>query len=414
MSGWYPKYTTDGHYLVSGAGELFVNGQSLNVTGWQPTPFDGSWIVYNGGPGTGIVALNLDTGESEHAYPLELIELAGGGGLWAGRDASRNAVIVSDGRVIENAGQPSISALGVLTYRTGDEQIEPSICRSAIAWGDGRGRLLAERFNVRGATDVTVGPAEHRPILLDTPEGAFNFCMAGTSLHLRPLFGSDGYEPPAVLTGNDRNINAHAVYADPWVLMAWQDTSGNLLTWSVRLTDERKPLGAVAPPPVPDPEPPPMSVPDYSAEFKSFVEPRLRHLVGDEQGTRAVCFEAVNAWVAEKRKSDPRVGLLIANPPATNVRNRKPDIVAYNLGNGTCQLVDVIGDSEGHDGKPRAGWSLVPEHEAGIRSMAEFASPYPVGDVPDPPPPPPDVPPTDGDVIARLTRIEAILTRHFK
>jgi hypothetical protein len=417
VSGWYPKHTDDGRYLVTGAGELFVNGESLNVTGWQPTPFDGAWIVYNGGPGAGTVALNLDTGESEQVYPLELIELAGGGGTWAGRDASRNAVIVSDGRVIENAGQPSISALGVLTYRTGDDRIEPSICRSALAWGDGRGRVLAEQFNVRGVTDVTVGPAEHRPVLLDTPEGAFVFCMAGTSLHLRPLFGSDGYEPPDVLTGNDRNINAHAVYADPRVLMAWQDTSGNLLEWSVLLTDPRKPLGSVAPPPsTPTPEPDVMDMPLNAWRVIEAMHAKFAHTFPqDENGARSFTEMVIQQLVF----SDPLGGWCWKR--ASEGRPASKDCTARQI-DGRFEGWDIL-SAAGHNG-PRVLASYPPPYHDLIAEgpqvpitvgpVNHLGAPLPQPPEPQPPVPQPPVPPTDGDVIARLIRIEAILTRHFK
>lgn len=160
-----------------------------------------------------------------------------------------------------------------------------------------------------------------------------------------------------------------------------------------------------------------MSVPDYSADAAAFIGPRLEWIPGDENATREKSFDALNAFAAHLRTSDPRVGLLVKTGGA-RVRDRAADIIAYNLGNETCQLVDVIGDSEGHDGAPTVGWSLVTDH--GIRPIFEWAAPYPVsGPTPEPEPQPepepepkpqPQPQPPAVDLSAVLAELAAIRT----
>jgi hypothetical protein len=120
-----------------------------------------------------------------------------------------------------------------------------------------------------------------------------------------------------------------------------------------------------------------MDVPDYSAFARQFLSTRLKRFDGDFEKTRAHSFEQLNALANALReeKNDPRVGLLEKKGGA-RVRDRASDIIAYDLGNGTCQLLDVIGDSEGEDGVPRAGWGLVAESEAGKRAISEWKLPF--------------------------------------
>ena len=120
-----------------------------------------------------------------------------------------------------------------------------------------------------------------------------------------------------------------------------------------------------------------MSTPDYSSFARAFLGPRLQRFPGDPEKTRAHSFEQLNALANALRqdKNDPRVGLL-AKTGGARVRDRASDIIAYDLGNGTCQLIDVIGDSEGEDGTPRAGWGEVPDHEAGKRNISEWRMPF--------------------------------------
>lgn len=120
-----------------------------------------------------------------------------------------------------------------------------------------------------------------------------------------------------------------------------------------------------------------MDVPDYSSFARQFLSARLKRFDGDLEKTRGHSFEQLNALANALRqdKNDPRVGLLEKTGGA-RVRDRASDIIAYDLGNGTCQLLDVIGDSEGEDGVPRAGWGLVPDDEAGKRPIAQWKAPF--------------------------------------
>jgi hypothetical protein len=131
-----------------------------------------------------------------------------------------------------------------------------------------------------------------------------------------------------------------------------------------------------------------VSLPDYSQFVREFLTPRLQRFEGDVERTRSNSFEQLNACVSQLHKRDPRVGLLEKTGGA-RVRERAADIIAYDLGNGTCQLFDVIGDAEGEDGRPRAGWSAVEASRQGIRSISEWRAPYDPAPISEPGPTPP-------------------------
>lgn len=126
-----------------------------------------------------------------------------------------------------------------------------------------------------------------------------------------------------------------------------------------------------------------MPTPDYSSFAREFLASRLKRFEGDFERTRAHSFEQLNALANALRldKSDPRVGLLEKTGGA-RVRDRASDIIAYDLGNGTCQLIDVIGDSEGEDGIPRAGWGEVPDDHAGKRPISQWRIPFDATPIP--------------------------------
>jgi hypothetical protein len=140
-------------------------------------------------------------------------------------------------------------------------------------------------------------------------------------------------------------------------------------------------MPAAVPQPASTPAPPAVShptaeaIPDYSAFVRSFLAPRLLRYSGDPERTRAHSFELLNVCCLELRRRDPRVGLL-EKIGGARVRDRAADILAYDLGNGTCQLFDVISDSEGADRMPTPGWAKVSDHEAGIRPIDQWKPPY--------------------------------------
>ena len=129
-----------------------------------------------------------------------------------------------------------------------------------------------------------------------------------------------------------------------------------------------------------------MPVPDVSVRVRSFLAPRLRRL-GSTEATRANSFAAVRDACLDLRASDPRWGVL-AKTSGDNVGGYAADIHAYDLGNGTCRLVDVVDDAEGEDGAPSATWSLVPDERAGVRPIAQWRVPPGASPVPSEPPAP--------------------------
>jgi hypothetical protein len=106
----------------------------------------------------------------------------------------------------------------------------------------------------------------------------------------------------------------------------------------------------------PKPDPAPMSIPDRSAEAAAFLAPRLRYVKGDKAATSEATFAAVNALCIEFRKTDPRWFLLVKDPGQNNVRLRGVDVLLYQINATQAQVLDVVGDGDGHDGPPWPTW----------------------------------------------------------
>lgn len=158
----------------------------------------------------------------------------------------------------------------------------------------------------------------------------------------------------------------------------------------------------------------PVSVPDRSGEAAAFLSSRLVHVPGNEDATREKSFEAVNALCQEFRKTDTGWGTLFKSA-GDRVRERAADVLLYRLNASEAQVVDVVGDAEGHDGPPRPGWSV-----KDIRRIDEWRPPYPVGgDDDDPGDTDPPAPPVDDEglklwmanIEQRVTALEAEVTK---
>lgn len=120
-----------------------------------------------------------------------------------------------------------------------------------------------------------------------------------------------------------------------------------------------------------------MAVPNEYQLVCDVIGPRLR-LVGDEEDTRRNTFEAVNDGCHEARLTDARWGLLVKTGGA-QVEQRAADVWLYNLGNGTAQVVDIVGNAEGA-APPEGGARTAPVPswgEADIRQISEWVEPYP-------------------------------------
>lgn len=119
-----------------------------------------------------------------------------------------------------------------------------------------------------------------------------------------------------------------------------------------------------------------MAVPYEFPFVQSAIGPRLR-IVGDEQQTRENSFKAVNdACVQLRATKDDHWGLLKKTGGA-NAFGYAADVWLYDLGNGTAQVVDVVGNSEGAappEGGPRT--APVPSWgEKDIRQISEWSVP---------------------------------------
>lgn len=446
MTGWFQRLNSRGH-VVSGAGQLFVNGHPVGEVGWNPVWFTDDRFIYNAAE-RGLRLYDVQTKQSVPLDPRELIELAAGGGKWAGRHAPTDALIVSDGDVIEGAGQPCIAADGELIYRRGDDKIEPSICLAAEAWGDGRGRILARRVSglvvIADTRDCTVGDFEARPILIDTLEGPWVLCMTRTGLHLRPLFGSHGY---AIATGNDRNLHAHAVCLGTTIRAVWQDTQGHPFAHDFDLSAPRVPLPVTADPIVAPPDPVIPADPQAPGDamfpeklrdgrpLRDVVRVRLKAtgLLGhgaDEQerrdnAVRANVMVAIELNAIEGRevfglRSKHRAGWSQLPLKDGGTIGLFSDLLAYrHPDTGTAYSVDTVTSAEA----PTAGtgWTNegpIDDHRHRFVAPSELA--LTGGDGPDPgdeddqvPPPadPLDVPPQPTQALA-LLRVIALLEQH--
>lgn len=284
-NGWRPKFTPDGSRIVSGAGVLTVTDAVTNVSrdvmlnGWEPDPCDNDTAIYNGQQG-GLRLLNLRTGADTQLDPRELIELACTRTpqrlFWAARDVQQNAVVSSVGHVIPNAGQPTISDGGFFGFRTGDDRIEPFACDLGLVWHNLRGQVFGFFIDHQVERHFTVpGRQEYRPVCIATPEGMWILAMTPTGFLLHPAGGTDGYQ---LETGDNRNLNAHAVWVNGEIRAVFNDSQGALLRWTVRLSDPRIDLRVTPPPPAPGPPPPPDTTPQACGEVPAHGQAALRAL----------------------------------------------------------------------------------------------------------------------------------------
>lgn len=212
------------------------------------------------------------------------------------------------------------------------------------------------------------GPLGEDPCIARLPDGTYRLIDSGTCRFINVT--RDGDTLAIAFVREDARK----------AVMLWM-TVAELEQLPRFVPSQQAPPPAPAPQPAPNPPAPPdaaqpiAAVPDYGAAVRSFLAPRLLRYTGDPERTRAHSFEVLNLCCQQLHRRDPRVGLLEKTGGA-RVRDRAADILAYDLGNQTCQLFDVIGDSEGDQRMPSGGWSRVPEHEAGIRPIAQWKPPY--------------------------------------
>src|SRR5688500_15666114 len=116
----FPIWNPSGMHLLGedGAGGVLVDDHVIARGYGPPVWFDDKPLFASDDPASGTFIYDATAGTDRHGHPVAilrqvhprpLIELAAGGGLWAGRDPSRNVLVVSDGREIPNAGQPAIA-----------------------------------------------------------------------------------------------------------------------------------------------------------------------------------------------------------------------------------------------------------------------------------------------------------------
>lgn len=304
----------------------------------------------------------------------------------------------------------------------------------APTWAKTSGfRYVNAAGQIVGVENTTSGPPlwEHTDLggvsIGQGRENDDGLCVVGADKIVRQL-AAQNWRLPNVRYQDGRWYVTAACWADPatpqQIVRSWILTAADLAALPV-LTATPKPKPAPAPAPDPvevPPVPDPILVPNESAFVKSFLGPRLVRIkkadgTPDTTATVQNSAHALFNCAAILHAKDPRWGLLDKGG-GNQVNHEATDILAYDLGNGTCQLVDVIGDAEGSKGTPGATWQLVPVSEAGIRPISQWrapiTSPSPVPDpVPTPVPDPGPIPPTPGtpDLSALTAKLAALDAR---
>jgi hypothetical protein len=412
VNGWFSRINAQTGQVASGAGEVFVDGRSLgfgHLSDW----FDGQTLLVKG-HGDRPTLINVHTGERQELTDYAVNQAAGGGGSWMGTGGSVIWCAVSrtgerawieerggnDDRSLFVDGLPIVQFQPINYCRISDGYVTWSFFARGKreVWGKRPGHG-PERLNVFSGDSLFAVPVL-------TSLGPFVVVQSHTALHVAPWGENRG---TLIATGNDKNFHPDAAWTPQGLLVVWNDDRGEQGRQFIDLTKRDSLELDVVPstplpiPPViaPDPEIPVPDLPDYSVFVRDFFAPRLKRIEGDEDLTRAHSFDALNACADALHRQDARVGLLKKTGGA-QVRDRAADVIAIDLGNGTCQLFDAISDAEGHDGTPRADWRAIEEHEAGIRPIDQWRAPFPVGTpapMPEPTPTPtptPQPPPATG------------------
>jgi hypothetical protein len=437
--GWFPHFAPDGR-LVSGSEQLFADGQPIGrgrpIRWISPTS-----VIWNSGVDTRRTVLG---GETTQLHPASFSMLAAGAGHWAGWNPTG---VFHDGVCVSADGdQPWIGRDGAFVYKTlraseshgivfqGREIVaprphivDPRTEGGVVVWSQFVTMHDRATFGWRGGgvEDLRVIDAEFDSVPIPTPDGVYVLTGAHWGFFIRKWGERQGWTFRGTFNTPDAICLGDVIY------VAGAAAGGRLTVLQFPLHAPKVAIQTAPTPPAPTPpppsppqppeeEPPVMEVPDRSAFAALFLGSQLLRYDGDEERTRAHSFEVLNALCHALRETDPCFGLLEKRGGA-RVRNRAADILAYDLGNGTCQLLDVIANAEGwkdpdnpnHDPMPKPAWRHVPDHEAGIRPIGEWTAPYPIGDVqphPQPAPAPPAPEPAPGPAIgAELASASASL-----
>lgn len=410
----FPQSNRAGTFLLGESGGreeegknwILVNDHEIALGYGPPTWSDDSRFLFS--RRTGTFVYDLITGsDQERVHPTPLIELAACPALWAGRDPQRNVLIVSDGRVIPNAGQPWIASDGSLVYRTGDDMIEPTCGGGNRAWGDGRAVHVMDSAG-RGRSYV----GEFRPRLVSTPDGWALLTMTHTALRLRRnLF--DDHLGWAREFGDNKNLNASVVCIGLELRVVCQDGAGNLQFWNQHM-DARRERFDVPPPPPPPPPKEPLVEPNYRAEIDALAR-QYHELITRNTTSSIGLFVEIAAWTLAQK--DPRVGH-VGKPPngGTQWNGHAVNCIAVQLSPTLHRVVQIVwlAEAGNHDappadrGKPgQPTWDPKSfESNRADNPWRPAFQPSGIVTVPDNPPPPP--PPTNQpDFTAILRRLDA-------
>jgi hypothetical protein len=409
----------DNRTVVSAVGDgpgIFINGALVYPSELEPNAISagGGTFCADYWINNGFKGLKLFDGSARVEIPGGYATAMSDGGYLVyltGHDDPTQRLVDLEGYVYdedEPLEYPSCSNRGVVyskyTGRT---------AHAKETWGALR-HEQGQRFHASGKM------IEHGPVAIDTPDGLYVGAFRDDGVILYKAGEQVGWFFPSP---NARNLDGK--WDGRGVRLVWNRPDGTLEDRLQLLTDPRVSISAVVPsnplpiPPViaPDPEIPVPDLPDYSVFVRDFITPRLKRIEGDEDLTRAHSFDALNACADALHRQDARVGLLKKTGGA-QVLDRAADVIAIDLGDGTCQLFDAISDAEGHDGTPRADWRAIEEHEAGIRPIDQWRAPFPVGTPAPVPEPPPTQPPAtgcncDGEVAKVRDDITRLIEMHL-
>jgi len=273
-NGWFPSWSPSGAHLVSGSGDLSLDGAPLGIVGWGPV-FEGEGSFLFTDAASGLSRYTLATRQVTQVRATGFNEIAAGGGVWAGWRS--DLIDTSVGSSFSGAGNPTVNQSGALAYVTPRAALvrqlviggmvaatcecgELNLARQVAVWTQFTAPA-GTWFQLPGDTPHKAAPPrdnEYRPIAIDTPSGPWVGNHTQTGLMLRRVSATD--------THGYRFDNGGQAYYPAWVyradlgaiVAAFSDQAGMLQTHVFPLDAPQVDLATLGAPPTSAPPPPNM------------------------------------------------------------------------------------------------------------------------------------------------------------
>ncbi len=264
-NGWFPSWSPSGAHLVSGSGDLSLDGAPLGIVGWGPV-FEGEGSFLFTDAASGLSRYTLATRQVTQVRATGFNEIAAGGGVWAGWRS--DLIDTSVGSSFSGAGNPTVNQSGALAYVTPRAALvrqlviggmvaatcecgELNLARQVAVWTQFTAPA-GTWFQLPGDTPHKAAPPrdnEYRPIAIDTPSGPWVGNHTQTGLMLRRVSATD--------THGYRFDNGGQAYYPAWVyradlgaiVAAFSDQAGMLQTHVFPLDAPQVDLATLGAPP---------------------------------------------------------------------------------------------------------------------------------------------------------------------